>query len=293
MHVPVMLQEMLHAINPRPRGVYLDGTLGAGGYAEAILAASDPDSMLVGLDLDPHAIARCTLRLDQYGERFKPAHGGFHDAKEILATLGIEEIDGAVMDLGLSSDQLEDPSRGFAFKESGPLDMRFDTTSGETLEHLLGRISQQDLTRVLEIYGEETHAKRVARSILAARDKRELATTKDLVRAITGIRAGKRGKIHPATRSFQALRIAVNKETEHLSQALEQIPSLLRPGGRLCVVSYHSLEDRLVKVSFRERKADATHWVVLTPKPLRPTREEIAHNPRARSAHMRVLARAD
>ncbi len=290
MHVPVMLGEMLYAISPRPQGVYLDGTLGAGGYAEAILAAGEPDSVLFGLDLDLNALERCTLRLNRYGQRFRPVHGGFHDAKEILATLGIEEIDAAVLDLGLSSEQLEDPERGFAFKQSGPLDMRFDTSSGETLKHLLDRITQQELTRLLETYGEERYAKRIARSILAARDKRELETTQDLVRAITRIGAGKRGKIHPATRSFQALRIAVNRETEHLSQALEQIPGMLKPGGRFCVVSYHSLEDRLVKVSFRERKADSDRWEVLTPKPLRPCKEEIAHNPRARSARMRVLA---
>ncbi len=289
MHVPVMLAEMLEILTPRSRGVYLDGTLGSGGYAEAILEASAPDGMVVGLDLDRRAVERSTRRLDVYGQRFQAVHGGFHEAREVLATLGIGELDGAALDLGLSSEQLADPDRGFTFRGSGSLDMRFDESSGQTLADYLNSVSQGDLVRVLETYGEERYAKRIARSIFAARDKGELGTIDALVRAVTGIGAGKRGRIHPATRSFQALRIAVNREMENLSRALDEIPGLLRPGGRLCVVSYHSLEDRMVKTSFRERKADREKWGILTPKPLRPSKDEATTNPRARSARMRAL----
>lgn len=289
MHVPVLLQEVLQNLRPQPGGVYLDGTLGTGGYAKAILDASSPDGTVVGLDLDPQAVRQTALRLQTYGERFRCVHGGFQEAGRILMDLGVAAIDGAVLDLGLSSEQLDDPERGFSFRFDGPLDMRFDTTSEEDVLDLLERISVNKLEEILATYGEERYYKKLARGILEARRRGALSTTQDLANVVSRILAGRRGKIHPATRTFQALRIAVNRELENLSRALIDIPPLLKPGGRFCVVSYHSLEDGAVKRSFRDRKKDPQRWVIVTPKPMRPSIEEMKSNPRSRSARMRVL----
>jgi 16S rRNA (cytosine1402-N4)-methyltransferase len=280
---------MLEGIRPVPGGVYLDGTLGGGGYAEAILDGSGPDGILVGLDLDAGAIARSRGRLERFGDRFVPVHGGFHESREILEARGLKGIDGAVLDLGLSSDQLDDSDRGFSFQARGPLDMRFDTGSGESLTDLLQRVSIKELETILLTYGEERYYRRVARSILTAVDKGLLENTGDLARVVAAAVRGRRGKIHPATRTFQALRIAVNRELENLDKALADIPDLLNPGGRFCVVSYHSLEDRRVKTSFREKKPFSDKWRVLTPKPIRAGAEEVRANPRARSARLRIL----
>ncbi|HMK35555.1 MAG TPA: 16S rRNA (cytosine(1402)-N(4))-methyltransferase RsmH [Desulfomonilaceae bacterium] len=289
MHVPVLLQEILQILTPRSGGVYLDGTLGAGGYAEAILEESSPDGRVIGLDLDPDAVERATRRLDRFGNRFRPVHGGFQDAREILMSMAISRVDAAVLDLGLSSDQLEDPARGFSFRSTGPLDMRFDTSSGQKVAEYLQNISIKKLEEILAAYGEERYCKKLARGIIRERDRGSIATTEDLAQAVTGILGGRRGKIHPATRTFQALRIAVNRELENLEAALRDIPDLLAAGGRLCVVSYHSLEDRAVKNSFRERKRESGRWNIVFPKPVRPSPEETRSNPRARSARLRVL----
>ena len=291
MHVPALLQQILEGIRPVSGGVYLDGTLGAGGYSEAILDRCGPEGIVVGLDLDTGAIARARHRLERFGDRFIPVHGGFHESGEILRSREIRGIDGAVLDLGLSSDQLNDSGRGFSFQGGGPLDMRFDTGSGESLIELLRRVSVKELETILLNYGEERHYRRVARSILTALDKGRLEDTADLARVIAGAVRGRRGKIHPATRTFQALRIAVNRELENLDAALADIPELLNPGGRFCVVSYHSLEDRRVKISFREKKPFKDYWKVVTPKPIRPDSGEVRVNPRARSARLRILER--
>jgi len=289
LHVPVLLQEVLQNLRPHSAGIYLDGTLGTGGYSKGILDASNPDGKVVGLDLDPQAVRQTALRLQAYGERFHSVHGGFQEAGRVLMELGVAAIDGAVLDLGLSSEQLDDPARGFSFRFDGPLDMRFDTTSEEDVLDLLERISVNKLEEILATYGEERYCKRLARGILEARRRGALSTTQDLANAVSRILAGRRGKIHPATRTFQALRIAVNRELENLSRALIDIPPLLKPGGRFCVVSYHSLEDGAVKRSFRDRKKDPQRWVIVTPKPMRPSIEEMKNNPRSRSARMRVL----
>lgn len=289
MHVPVLLREVVEALRPRSGGVYLDGTLGAGGYAEAILEASSPEGLLVGIDLDPEAVRRSQLRLERFGARFRPIHGGFHEARTILDGIGIAALDGAVLDLGLSSNQLDDPERGFSFRFAGPLDMRFDNTSGEGAVEWLQKVSTKKLEEILATYGEERYCKKLARGIMVARDRGELVTAQDLARVVAQIMGGRRGKIHPATRTFQALRIAVNRELENLEMALDDIPLLLKAGGRFCVVSYHSLEDRAVKVSFQQRKMELGKWIRVTPKPVRPSAEEMKNNPRARSAKMRVL----
>ncbi len=289
LHVPVMVQEMLHATQPRTAGVYLDGTLGACGYAEAILNASCPDSIVVGLDLDPQAICRAQKRLDKYGDRFRAIHGGFHHTRSILEAQGITAIDGAVLDLGLSSDQLESPERGFSFRLQGPLDMRFDNTSGDTALSYLEVISTNKLEEILATYGQERYCKKLARVMLDALNRGDIVTTNDLAQVVSSFMGKRRGRIHPATRTFQALRIAVNREMENLAEGLEQIPEFLQPGARLCVVSYHSLEDRQVKISFRQKGTDRERWKVITPRPLRPSPGEVRENPRARSAVMRVL----
>lgn len=288
-HVPVLLHEMLQALKPHSGGTYLDGTLGAGGYAEAILETSSPDGVVIGFDLDPAACERASRRLERFGDRLKVVHSGFQDAKEVWALFGDPSLDGAVLDLGLSSDQLEDPQRGFSFRFSGPLDMRFDTTSGQGALEYLRNSSAKKLEEILATYGEERYCKKLTRGLMAARDRGDLLTTEDLATTIMRIMGGRRGKIHPATRTFQALRIAVNREMENLDRALQDIPNMLAPGGRFCVISYHSLEDRAVKQSFAERKRDASHWRNVFSKPVRPSPEEIRANPRARSARMRVL----
>jgi 16S rRNA (cytosine1402-N4)-methyltransferase len=287
LHVPVLLQEILSMLRPKPGGVYLDGTLGAGGYSQAILEHSAPDGRVWALDLDPEAVRIAAGHFAQFAERFTAVHGGFQNARAILARFGVHAIDGAVLDLGLSSDELADPERGFSFRSEGPLDMRFDTASGETVLDYLQRISVRELEEILATYGQERYCKKLARGIVAARDR--LATTKDLAQLVERLLGGRRGKIHPATRTFQALRIAVNREMENLAEGLEGIPLLLRAGGRFCVVSYHSLEDRQVKLSFVKRKREPLRWKLITPKPLRPTNDEVRVNPRSRSARMRVL----
>lgn len=285
----MMSTEMVDALRPRGGGIYLDGTLGAGGYAEAILKASNPDGLVIGLDLDAEAVKRSLRRLEGYGRRFRAVHAGFQQAKEVLAAIGVEKVDGAVLDLGLSSDQLEDSKRGFSFRQPGPLDMRFDNTSGVAAGAHLRTFSNSELEKILATYGEERYCRKLARAIRQAADRHELATTIDLARIITKVLGPRRGGIHPATRTFQALRILVNNEMQNLATALEKIPFLLTKGARFCVVSYHSLEDRAVKLSFRERGKDKDRWTAVTSKPIRPTAEEIRSNPRARSARMRVL----
>jgi len=290
-HVSVLLNEMLQALRPSSDGIYLDGTLGAGGYSEALLRASEPRGLVIGLDLDAEAVHRASARLKQYGKRFQAIHGGYHHARETLESLDITSLDGAVLDLGLSLDQLEDPDRGFSFQRTGPLDMRFDTSSGPTALEYLQTISVNKLEEMLATYGEERYCKKLARGVIQARDRGRLLTTADLAELVAKILGRRGGRIHPATRTFQALRIAVNNELQNLSKALEEIPLLLRPRGRFCVVSYHSLEDRLVKLSFRQRTKDPYEWTVVTPRPMRPSEEEQKNNPRSRSARMRVLER--
>jgi len=293
LHVPVLLDEMLAAIRPKSGGLYLDGTLGGGGYSQAILEQSSPDGVVIALDLDLQAVEKAQERLSEFKDRFRAVHGGFHEARRLLAAMDVTEVDGAVLDLGLSSDQLEDPKRGFSFRWSGPLDMRFDPSSGQSLAEYLRDVSVNQLEEILATYGEERYCKKLARALLRARDAGRLVSTSDLAEAVTRTLGGRRGKIHPATRTFQALRIAVNDEMANLGAALEEIPLLLKPGGRFCVVSYHSLEDRQVKVSFRQRARDRLRWALVSKRAVKPSEEERRSNPRSRSARLRTLERLD
>ncbi len=284
-----MLNEVIQLMRPKDGGVYLDGTLGYGGYSIALLEKTSPTGIVYAFDLDGSAIERASCRLAGYGNRFRPIHAGFHEASLFVDGPDIGGVDGIALDLGLSSTQIDDPERGFSFRFKGPLDMRFDTDSGLALMDVLRTIKARELERVLKDYGEERFSSRIAKAILEATKKRALSTTDDLAELITRVIPGRRGKIHPATRTFQALRILVNHELENLKAGLEALPLLLKTGGRMCVVSYHSLEDRLVKVCFREMARDSSRWRIVTPKPVRPTPEEARSNPRARSARLRSI----
>jgi len=281
---------VLEALQPRPGVGYraLDCTLGAGGHSFSLLERSAPDGHLVGLDADPHAIELATQRLAPFKGRFELLNRNFSE----LEHLELEPFDAILMDLGLSSMQLDTSGRGFSLRADEPLDMRFDPTAGaETAADLLNSMSAAELERILRAYGEEPRARRVARSIEYRRSQRPFTTTGDLVAAVIAALGPARGRIHPATRTFQALRIAVNDELGALETGLDASVHLLKPGGRLAIISFHSLEDRIVKWRFRAR-ADEGVLKVLTRKPLTPAEEEVTANPRARSAKLRVAERA-
>jgi 16S rRNA (cytosine1402-N4)-methyltransferase len=292
-HEPVMLREVVEALRPRSGGVYADATAGGGGHSQAILEASAPEGRVVAVDRDPAAVAAARQRLAPYGERAVVVHGDYAELGPILREQGAARVDGLVADLGVSSAQLDGAERGFSFSIEGPLDMRMDRSHGPTLAELLEGISERELADILYQYGEERRSRAVARSIVRARDEQTLATTLDLRRAVVRALGPRRqGKIDPATRTFQSLRIALNRELEQLELLLAALPEWLADGGVATIISFHSLEDRLVKHAFRgEPRLEP-----LSKKPLIPSDEEQARNPRARSAKLRAarrMARAD
>jgi 16S rRNA (cytosine1402-N4)-methyltransferase len=273
--------------------MYCDGTVGGGGHAEALLAASAPDGALLGVDRDGEALAVAAERLRPFGARARLVQGDYRDLAALARAAGLGPFAGILVDLGVSSLQLGDPARGFSFGREGPLDMRLDRAGcGPTAGDLLRRLPWHALEAILREYGEERWARRIARALVAARARAPITTTTELAdlvaRAIP--RRAWPPRIHPATRTFQALRIAVNSELEGLEGALEGAAALLAPGGRLAVISFHSLEDRAVKTAFR-RLATAQEFALLTRRPVTPAAGEVAANPRARSAKLRVLQR--
>jgi 16S rRNA (cytosine1402-N4)-methyltransferase len=285
-HRSVLLEAVLEALQPRPGVGFraLDCTVGAGGHSFSVLERSSPDGYLIGLDADPGALELATRRLAPFAGRFELLNRNFSE----LEHLDLAPFDAILMDLGLSSMQLDTSGRGFSLKADEPLDMRFDPTADvETAADLLNSMSAAELERVLRAYGEEPRARRVARSIEYRRSQRPYRTTGDLVAAVVAALGPARGRIHPATKTFQALRIAVNDELGALETGLDAAVRLLKPGGRLAIISFHSLEDRIVKWRFRTR-ADEGVLKVLTRKPLTPAEEEVKANPRARSAKLRV-----
>ncbi len=300
-HVSVLYKEVLAWLQPRSGGRYIDATLGAAGHARGILTASDPNGWLLGLDADPEAIAFASEILKPFGDRVVLKATNARRLGAIAPPLGFGQADGVLMDLGLSSRQLADEKRGFSFSQDGPLDMRMDCSQGQTAADLVNHLPEAELAGLLWRYGEERNSRRIAKAIVAARP---LTTTGQLANLVAQT-VGRREKIHPATRTFQALRIAVNDELEALGEALPQSRDLLRPGGRLAVIAFHSLEDRLVKRFYQQESRDCIcpaevplcvceHRAtlrVLTPRPVRPTSEEIARNPRSRSARLRVAER--
>jgi len=308
-HQPVLAEEVVSMLAPAPGSLQIDATLGGGGHTERILEATDPDGRLLGLDADGAAIARVEARLRaRFGDRLVLRQANFRDLGDVAPAAGFGAVDGLLFDLGLSSFQLGDTERGFGFRAGGPLDMRFDTGRGVPASELLATLDVPELTALFRRYGEEPHAGRIARAIVETRGAARIETAEDLATIVERVvprPAGPRGRIHPATRVFQALRIAVNEELDALAEALAVAIELLRPGGRLVVLSYHSLEDRIVKRFIdAERKGcicppsipvcvcGRTPRLRLVTRPsLTPTDAEIATNPRARSARLRAAER--
>jgi 16S rRNA (cytosine1402-N4)-methyltransferase len=293
-HIPVMSEEVLFWLVREDGRIYLDCTVGYSGHAEKILEASGPDSRLIGFDRDAVAIAASREKLARFGDRVLLIHGHFMDLKRHLNIGGIGQADGILFDLGVSSPQLEEPARGFSFQEDGPLDMRMDQSMSGTAADLVNRWPEAQLADAIFQFGEERFSRRIARAIVRARERHPLATTKELVSVVEGaVPANYRhGRIHCATRTFQAIRIAVNQELDYLDPALRDAVDVLSPGGRLCVISFHSLEDRIVKHTLRALSGkDDPALVVLTKKPQVPAREESDRNPRSRSAKLRAAQR--
>jgi 16S rRNA (cytosine1402-N4)-methyltransferase len=284
-HQPVLRDEVVAGLAAREGLTLVDGTVGAGGHAAALARRVGPAGRIIGLDRDAQMLALAAEAVR--GLPVTLVHAPYSDLDAVLDELGIETVDGIVLDLGLSSDQLTWTHRGFSFSTDGPLDMRFDTSSGETAADLVNSLSEHELARIIYEYGEERYSRRVARRIVEARRTGRIATSQQLADLVRRSIPGKWGPIDPATRTFQALRIAVNDELDHLDSALERLPNRLKIGGRLAIISFHSLEDRRVKHAFRE---DA-RLKALTKKPIRATTEEVAANPRARSAKLRVAER--
>ena len=304
-HHTVLRREAVDLLAAAPGRLILDGTLGGGGHAEALLAAG---ARVVGLDRDPAALEAVKARLGNINERsFTFAHADFREARAVLDRLGIAEVDGALVDLGVSSPQLDEASRGFSFSGGGPLDMRMDPTSGKPLSELLDEWDERALAEVIFKFGEERFARQIARGVLRARRAGEVHDTAQLAQAVSGSipRKAWPRNIHPATRTFQALRIAVNDELGALADWLAQLPSLLSKGGRAAAISFHSLEDRLVKQAFVKLATGCicppqlpvcacgrtAGWKVLTKKPVEAGPDEVALNPRSRSARLRAVER--
>jgi len=298
-HVPVLYQEVLEVLNPVPGGFYVDGTIGAGGHSRGILERSAPDGILIGFDRDPAALALAASNLAEFSDRVTLIHSSYQEMVSHLNNRNWHTVDGILIDLGLSSMQLNTPERGFSFRYDAPLDMRFDPDQSFSASNLVNEYAREELAEIIFTYGEEKFSRRIADAIIA---NRPLATTKELAELIKGVVPHTRSKIHPATRTFQALRIAVNNELDALEVFLPTALEVLKPGGRLAVIAFHSLEDRIVKRYFRQESRDCicppeipicvcenkARIKEITRRPIRPEDHEIHENPRARSAKLRA-----
>ncbi len=304
-HTSVLLTEVLDGLALKPGAVWADGTLGGGGHALALLERTAPDGHLLGIDADPAALVAAEARLravlgDTYERRVTLAHGHFDELAQIAARNNIATLDGVLLDLGVSSHQIDTPDRGFSFLHDGPLDMRLDTTKGQTAAELLAYADEREIADIIYRYGEERGSRRIARAIVERRRSQPLMTTAALAELVARALGGRHGPIHPATRTFQALRIAINEELARLEAVLPLAVSLLRPGGRLAVISFHSLEDRIVKQFMRDESGYAggdhpasgpVRLQIITRKPLVANDDEQRANPRSRSAKLRVAER--
>ncbi len=285
LHVPVMPDEVLESLAIQPGQTVVDGTLGGGGHTRLLAERVGLDGRVISLDRDLAAVERANRELR--GWPVTTVHANFCDLPEVLGPLEIAFVDAILLDLGISSDQLASPDRGFSFHAEGPLDLRFDLTTGEPAWRMIARLSEKHLADLIFQYGEERHSRRIARALVAARRTCDLQSAREIASVVRAAMRGPRQKIDPATRTFQALRIAVNEELKSLEIALRRLPACLRPGGRLAILSFHSLEDRRVKVAFREDDRFAT----ISRKPIRPSEAEIHRNARSRSARLRVAER--
>jgi 16S rRNA (cytosine1402-N4)-methyltransferase len=284
-HIPVLLHQTIELLAPRPDGRYIDGTIGAGGHTAGIADASAPTGRVLGLDADPQALAVAAANLAHLGDRVVLRHSNFAHLKQVASETGFVPANGLVLDLGLSSMQLADEARGFSFQGAGPLDMRFDPQAPVSAADLVNALSEKDLADLIFTYGEEHASRRIARAVVHARP---IATAAELA-AVVERAMGRHGRIHPATRTFQALRIAVNRELDVLQETLPQIADVLAPGGRVVIITFHSLEDRIVKNYLRGSK----ELRVLTKHPIQPTRDEKLANPKSRSAKLRAAERIE
>jgi 16S rRNA (cytosine1402-N4)-methyltransferase len=292
-HLPVLADEVTFLLRPRRGGWVVDGTIGMGGHAERLLEAGGSDTRVLGIDSDPEALERAGRRLARFGDNVRLRQGSFRDIGAHAQAAGVSQAASVLLDLGLSSYQLDASGRGFSFQKDEPLDMRFDPTRGRTAADLLADATEAELARILFEYGEERHARRIAKRIVERRRRSPLTITADLVEAVkAGVpRAAWSRRTHVATRTFQAIRMAVNEEPEALSQALHAAPALLERGGRLGVISFHSGEDRAVKRAFRA--LGTSGFIELVPSPVTASDPEVNENPRARSAKLRVLERLE
>jgi 16S rRNA (cytosine1402-N4)-methyltransferase len=285
-HVPVLAQEVVEWLRPGPGQTLVDGTLGGGGHTRLLAEAVGATGCIIALDRDPAAVERAAVELR--GMPVRVVQANYSDLPEVLAELELKQVNGILLDLGLSSDQLADTERGFSFQSEGPLDLRFDPTRGAPAWKLIERLSAEHLADLIFRYGEERYSRRIAKHIVDTRREASVRTAADLARLVrAAVPRSRDERIDPATRTFQALRIAVNEELKWLEVALQRLPDCLGPGGRLAVISFHSLEDRLVKEAFR----DDPRLLVQTRRPIRATEHEVAGNPRSRSAKLRVAER--
>ncbi|MBE0671690.1 MAG: 16S rRNA (cytosine(1402)-N(4))-methyltransferase RsmH [Anaerolineales bacterium] len=299
-HKPVLYQEIIHALQPRNGGRYVDGTLGAGGHARGILEACTPDGLLLGLDVDPQALALARETLAPYEKRIHLVQASHITLAEQLASLKWDAIDGMVLDLGASSMQFDNAERGFSFMQDGPLDMRFGPQAAMSAEDIINTFDEQELADIIFRYGEDRDSRKIAKAIVM---NRPLRTTRELVAVIEKASPRRGDRVHPATQTFQALRIVVNEELAAVEITLPQAVAALRSGGRCAVISFHSLEDRIVKEYFREQSKELVNppyeriyeeerkavVKLVNKKPILPTNEEVKENPRARSAKLRVV----
>jgi 16S rRNA (cytosine1402-N4)-methyltransferase len=289
LHVPVLQAEVLDWLQPRSTGLYVDGTLGLGGHTQALLERTAPAGRVIGFEWDEEAAGRAAARLSRYADRFRIVPASYASLLPELDKLGISRIDGLLADLGVSSLQLDQAERGFSFRADSTLDMRMDRRNPVTAADLIARLSEEQLADILYYYGEERQARRIARFLVKAREEEPVATTGRLAAVVAAAVPGKYHppRVHVATKTFQALRIAVNGELDNLVQLLTVASEVLVPGARFCVITFHSLEDRIVKQAFKQNSA----YEVLTRRPIEPSEAEVVRNPRARSAKLRVASR--
>jgi len=304
-HVSVLAREVAEFLNPGPGNRFLDGTVGGGGHSEELLLASGPDGQVIGLDRDDEALAASRERLRRFESRFVAHQASFADAPEILAGIGWHTVDGVILDLGISSHQIDSPDRGFSFRAKARLDMRMDRRQELDAEQIVNGYGEAELEKIFRAFGEEPQARRIARAIVSERKVKPIETTEALAELVARVKPSRRRDHHPATQVFQALRIAVNRELAELERFLENGYEILRPRGRMAIISFHSLEDRLVKTAFRKwsrtclcppramvcRCGWSRKVTPLTKKPVLPSVLEIETNPRARSAKLRVVER--